>query len=120
MKDRAIGFIWACCLFVPLAAIAQRTLITTEMGHEDLVFFEGKKLCGTSQTQVNSDFRVAKVAFVNNSGGSIFFSDDTSVAVTDTEVIDTGSLNDLAITNLNQVYCIADSSAKTIHYVGIR
>ncbi len=120
MRDKIIGFIWALCLIIPLTAIAQRTLITTEMGHEDLVFFEGKVNCGTSATQVSADFRVAKVAFVNNSGGSIFISDDSSVASTDTEVIDTGSVNDLAIVNLNQIYCLAVTSAKDLHYIGIR
>lgn len=118
MKDKILWLLTGLLLAMPMAAWAYRTTLVTESSHEDLVFFEGKKSCATTATQLDARV-VANVSFINNSGGSIYVSDDSSVASTDTEIKDGGSMNSVRIQNMNQVWCIAVTTAKDLHFVGL-
>lgn len=90
-----------------------------EIPHPDLNFFEGKKACGTTATQLDSRV-VTKFHLKNDSADDIFISDDSSVAVTDTKIATGGNpLNDMQSPNMNEVWCITDGAgARDLHFIG--
>lgn len=120
MKEylKMLLFFVFCLSLIALGAYAQKPVLVQETAHEDLVFFEGKLNCDTTATPFLSR-AVVSVTLINNSAGSIFISDDSSVAITDTEIVPGGSLNNIKIQNMSQMQCIAVTAAKDMHFVGL-
>lgn len=107
----------AILVAIPLTVFAADPDLIIPHSHTDLTFFEGNISCDTTATQLLTR-KIAKVSFINNSGGSIYISDDNAVSTGDTEIKDGVPLNNILVRDMNQVWCIASGVAKTLHFVG--